>query len=124
MSAVREKWGNALPVGALPAGALLALVGCTQVTVHAGDGSVSEAIRFGIVSVRPHPGTTAQIVDLQGVGLVAQNGGLTLGYLSSSVALLPADDCRVVIWNEPGQAPPAALTRLLEDPAALCPQGP
>lgn len=116
MSSVRERWGIALLTGAL--------LGCTQVTIHTGDGSVSQTTRLGILSITPQPGTTAQIVDLEGIGLVGQNGGMTLGYASSSTALLPMEDCRVVVWVEQATSAPTALATLLDGRPEICDVGP
>lgn len=119
MPAVRDRWGTALPacVG-------LVLAACAQVTIHAGDGSVSQTTRFGILSIDPNPGTMAQIVDLQGIGLVGQNGGMTLGYLSASMAVLPKGDCRVVVWVEQASAAPTTLAALLDGRPDICAVGP
>ena len=119
MSAARERWSTALP-----AGALLGLAACAQVTIHAGDGSVSQATRFGLLSIEPDPGTTAQIVDLRGIGLVGQNGGMTLGYVSSSTAVLPVGDCRIVVWVDQTVAAQTGLAALLEDRPDICAVGP
>lgn len=119
MSAVRERWGIALLTVAL-----LGLAACAQVTIHAGDGSVYQATRFGILSITPQPGTTAQIVDLEGIGLVGQNGSMTLGYASSSTALLPMDDCRVVVWVEQATSAPTTLATLLDGRPEICDVGP
>lgn len=121
----RGKRSNAVPSPALPAAMLLlAVTACAQVTIHAGDGTVSERTRFGIVSIEPRPGTTAQIIDLQGIGLIAQSGAMTLGHLSSSMAMLPAGDCRIVLWLEDTTAPPASLAGLLDGTPELCAVGP
>ena len=112
--------------GVFASAALFVGSACAQVTIHAGDGSVTQDTRFGVVSIEPRPGTTAQIVELRAFGLSGQNGGLTLGYLSSTMAVLPADDCRVVVWVErAGAAPAAAVTKeLLGGRTDICTVGP
>lgn len=98
--------------------------GCTQVTVHSGDGTVSERLRFGVISLAPVPRTTPQIVDLRGFGLFAQNGSMTLGYVSSSTAALPATDCRFVVWIDDVTAAPAQISALVDGRSDLCTVGP
>lgn len=98
--------------------------GCTQVTVHSGDGTVSERLRFGAISLALIPRTTPQIVDLRGFGLHAQNGRVTLGYVASSTAALPATDCRLVLWIDDGAAALAEIAALLDGTPDLCAVGP
>lgn len=117
----------AVPSPAMPAAlALLAVLsGCAQVTIRSGDGTVVESSRLGILSLETKPGTTAQLVDLRGVGVVSQNGGVTLGYLASRHALLPTTDCRIVIWVDEGAVEqPRALQDLLANRSDICAVGP
>ncbi|WPZ33110.1 hypothetical protein T8K17_17925 [Thalassobaculum sp. OXR-137] len=107
---------------------LIAATACAQVTIQSGDGSVSQATRFGIVSIETAPGRLPQIVELRGVGLIGQNGGITLGYLSSTMAVLPVDDCRIVVWIDPDTlldgTLPAPLRNLLATRPDVCAVGP
>lgn len=127
-----RKTPSLLPSGRRPiVGCLLGICallpiagGCTQVTVHSGDGTVSERLRFGVISLAPVPRTTPQIVDLRGFGLYAENGRVTLGYVSSSTAALPATDCRLVLWIEDGTTAPAEIAALLDGTPDLCAVGP
>ena len=119
MAIFRERWGTALP-----ACALMGMTACAQVTIQACDGSVTQNTRFGFLSIEPRPGRTAQIIDLQGIGLIGHNGGLTLGYLAASTAVLPTGDCRVVIWIDDTETAPAALADLLGGTSDLCAVGP
>lgn len=115
-----QRWAAVLPI----CGVLAAATACAQVTVQAGDGSVSRDIRFGIVSLDLRPGTTAQIVEIEGVGIVGQNGAITLGYLSSNTVLLPAQDCRLVVWVERAADASADLAPLLDGQPEICAVGP
>lgn len=102
---------------------VLAAGGCTQVTVHAGDGTVSTHAALGVMQIDLGPGRRPQVVETAGLGLLVHDGGFTVGYRTSSVAMLPPDDCRLVVWVG-ADASPAALESLLADSDRLCLAGP
>lgn len=104
--------------------AQLTLTACARVAIHAGDGGVSLHNHAGVLSIDVEPGTTPQIIDLRGLGVFAQNGGMTLGYVSSSTAALPATDCRLVVWIDDVTAAPAQITALVDGRADVCAVGP
>ncbi len=103
---------------------LLAATGCTRVTVRSGDGEVHTENGFGIIRLDTRPGKLPQIVDLEGFGLVSQNGGLTLGYARSNHAILPTGDCRIVVWLDRDTPPPAFLDELAAKGDTVCLAGP
>lgn len=102
----------------------MTVTACTQVTIHAGDGGVSLHHHAGILSVDVEPGTTPQIIGFKGLGVFAQNGGMTFGYVSSSMAALPATECRLVLWVDDVAAAPAQISALVDGRSDLCAVGP
>jgi len=98
--------------------------GCTRVTVQGGDGAVRSQSGFGVIRLDTRPGAVPQIVDVEGFGVVSQNGGLTIGYVRSNYAILPTDDCRVVVWIDRDTPPPAFLDGLAAKGDTVCLAGP
>ena len=70
------------------------------------------------------PGRLPQIVRLEGLGLVSQNGAMTLGYASAEYAILPTGGCRIVVWLDKETVPPAFLDDLAGKDETLCLAGP
>lgn len=88
--------------GLLIAALVAAITGCTRVTVTGADGATVSNTRFGVVSVNANPSQVPQIVTVEGFGVMSENGGVTVGYRSSQLVALPVDDCRAVLFVEPG----------------------
>lgn len=80
------------------------LLGCTQVTVVGADGEVTMENGVGIIKLETHPNRRPQIIRSTGFGIISSNGGVTIGYHTSDIAILPTDDCRIVVWLEEGQS--------------------
>ncbi len=72
--------------------------GCTRIVVHEGDGDVRIEDRFGIVRLTNQPGRQPQIIQTEGFGVISRDGSMTIGYFSSDMAVLPLNDCRIVVW--------------------------
>ena len=90
---------QARAAGRLLAALLLpALTGCTEVAIHAEDGSVRTEWHLGLVSIEMTPRERAQLLELRGVGLTAIGGGVTFGYHDETLVSMPVDDCRIVVW--------------------------
>lgn len=82
----------------LPALCVL-LGGCAVVNVHSSSNGDVEVTRgFGIVSVAVSPKAGAVIVESSGFGAMRSAEGSVLGYRSSTLAALPPEGCRLVIW--------------------------
>ena len=79
--------------------------GCTQVTVVGADGEVTTDYGIGIIKLETHPNRRPQIIRSTGIGIISRDGGVTIGYHASDIAILPTDDCRIVVWLEEGQSP-------------------
>lgn len=108
----------------LLAGMLAALsTGCTRIVVHEGDGKVRTENGIGIVRLTTQPGRQPQIIQSQGLGIIARDGATTIGYFSSDMAVLPRDDCRIVIWLEEDTVP-ELLDEIMARGEAICPVGP
>ena len=86
----------------VPAALWAVLSGCTQVTIIGADGEVTMENGIGIIKLETHPGRLPQIIRSTGFGIVTLNGGVTIGYHSSDIAILPTDDCRIVVWPKQG----------------------
>ena len=100
--------------------ALCAVVsGCTQITVIGADGEVTTEIGFGIAKIETDPGRLPQIVRSTGFGIISRDGGVTIGYHSAEIAILPTDDCRIVVWLEEGQSP-ETLKQITEQNEDVC----
>ncbi len=80
------------------------LLGCTQVTVVGADGEVTMENGVGIIKLETHPNRRPQIIRSTGFGIISSNGGVTIGYHTSDIVILPTDDCRIVVWLEEGQS--------------------
>jgi len=80
------------------AGALLVSAGCTRIVVHEGDGDVRIEDRFGVVRLTTQPGRQPQVIQTKGFGVNFRDGATTIGYFSSDMAVLPLEDCRIVVW--------------------------
>lgn len=104
-------------------GTVQAICACTQITVYSGDGTVASRSEFGIVRLDTEPGHLPQVVESRSFGLVLQGGGFTLGYRSDSVAIIPHDDCRLVVWIA-ADSSPDTVTGLAKDSDRLCLVGP
>lgn len=74
------------------------LAGCTQIEIHQADGSVMVERDFGFANVSTVPGRLPQIVQSRGLGIRSGNGGVTIGWFDEETAILPPDDCRIVVW--------------------------
>lgn len=88
-----------------------ALVGCSSLTVLAGDGSVTVERRFGFLNVTPVPGRTPLVLRSTALGLQSGPFGQVVGYSSAEVTMLPPDDCRIVVIVEPGRPIPGEQLR-------------
>ncbi|MDX1423413.1 MAG: hypothetical protein R3322_09755 [Kiloniellales bacterium] len=97
MSKRGGKWPGLMALSAV-------LLGCTQITVVGADGEVTTENGVGIVKLEAHPNRQPQIIRSTGFGIVSHDGRLTIGYHASDIALLPSDDCRIVVWLEEGQS--------------------
>ena len=83
----------------LGAAAVLGAAGCAVVTIHAASrDDVEVDSRFGIVSVQIRPRAGPVIVESTSFGAGNSFDGFSVGYRSASLAALPADDCRIVLW--------------------------
>ncbi len=78
--------------------AMVVLCGCTQISVHEGDGTVTQERSFGAVILKAEPGTQPILFQAKGLGVVTAGNRVTLGYVNADYALLPVGDCRIVIW--------------------------
>lgn len=72
--------------------------GCTNVTIYEGDGSIRTEQGVGQVDVQADPQGQPQVIEVETFGLGLFNGEMTLGYRSSRLAILPLEDCRIVVW--------------------------
>lgn len=104
-------------------GSLLLGTACTRVTVHQADGTVSSRTAWGLVNLETRPATQPQIVKIDGFGVTTLNGAAVIGYHSTNMAILPIDDCRVVVWIG-RNADPNRMTDLLAGDSRLCDVGP
>lgn len=100
------------------------LVGCTSIAVNNADGTVRTENGVGIIHVNTDPGRLPQIINLEGFGFVTQNGAITLGYAKSNYAVLPSDDCRVVVWLDEHSASNEMLEGLAAAGEDICLVGP
>lgn len=108
---------------AVAAAAALLAGACTQANIYQADGTVEVVNGFGVMRVSPQPGTKPQVVETKGVGIVAGQDSVKVGYFKSEVAALPLDDCRIVVWmNEQSSKELAAEIRRLG--AGVCTVGP
>lgn len=107
------------------AACLLALLvaGCTNTVIYEADGEVRVERGFGITRLTAQPGAQPQIIQSSGLGINSRDGALSIGYFSADTAVLPVDDCRIVVWldNEPS---PAALAQLKALGGSVCTLGP
>ena len=97
--------------------------GCTRLTIHQADGTVSSRTAFGVVNLETQPARQPQIVKIDGVGLAIVNGSAVVGYHSANMAILPTDDCRVVVWVDPDTSI-ESLKDLLAGDSRFCDVGP
>ncbi len=78
---------------------------------------------FGITWVTARPGRGPQIVQSSGLGIGAYDGSLSIGYFDLDAAVLPLDDCRIVVWLEANPSA-AALAQLDALGGQVCTLGP
>jgi hypothetical protein len=105
-------------------GMLVALsAGCTRIVVHEGDGAVRIEDEIGFVRLTTRPGRQPQIIRSEGLGIISRDGAMTIGYFSSDMAVLPRDDCRIVVWLEKDTVP-ELLDEILARGEPICPVGP
>ena len=97
--------------------------GCTRLVVHEGDGDVRIESGIGIVQLESEPGRQPQIIQSEGLGVMLRDGGITFGYFSSDIALLPIDDCRIVVWLDENTSP-ELLLKVSEIGDSVCSLGP
>lgn len=97
--------------------------GCTRIVVREGDGEVRIEDGIGIVRLTTLPGRQPQIIQSDGLGLMLRDGAMTIGYFSADMALLPPDDCRIVVWLDE-TVPPELLNEILVPGEPICPIGP
>ena len=96
---------------------------CTQVVVHESDGKVRVENGIGIVQLTTYPGRQPQVIQSQGLGLTVRDGAVTLGYFSADMAVLPIDDCRIVIWFDE-DASPQSISAMIGEADGICTLGP
>jgi len=87
---------------------LTGLLGCTTVTVHAGDGTVTVDRSFGFLTLRPQPGQTPMVLRSTALGWQSGPMGHSVGYHRASLTLLPPG-CHLVLID-------ADLPRLASGP--------
>lgn len=104
-------------------GSLLLGAACTRVTIHQADGTVSSRTELGLVNLETRPATQPQIVEIDGFGVTTLNGAAVIGYHSSNMAILPIDDCRVVVWVD-RDADQDRIEDLLAGDSRFCDVGP
>lgn len=75
---------------------LLALPGCTTVTVHAGDGTVTVDRSFGFLTLRPLLGQTPMVLHSTALGWQSGPMGHSIGYAQARLTLLPPG-CHLVL---------------------------
>ncbi len=88
--------------------AALALAGCVQVSAS-GTNDIEQG--FGVVEINLAPGDAAQIVRLDGFGLVLAPGGFTLGWTRATYVTAPPA-CQLVVWIENSQQAQELLSLL------------
>ena len=79
--------------------AVFGLVACARIEIREADGQLKIERHFGVISIRLEPGTAAQVVESNGIGVMSDGRALVVGYFDSHLALL-GSDCRVVLWIE------------------------
>jgi len=98
---------------------LLFLSACTRVVVHEGDGEVVVSQKWGFVDVTALTEKKPQIVEVEAFGLTTHAEGISLGYVSSDLVLLPMQDCRFVVWVDEN-TPVEAVKELAASHDDLC----
>ena len=94
-TAARARYiGIWLAIGIFP----ILVAGCTRTVIYQADGEVQVQNRFGVTHLMTQPGTLPQIIQTDGLGISSREGALSIGYFSAEVAVLPIDDCRIVVW--------------------------
>jgi hypothetical protein len=78
---------------------VLGAAGCAVVTIHAASrDDVEVASRFGVVSVQLKPGAGPVLVESTSFGVDNSFDGFVVGYRSASLAAMPPESCRIVLW--------------------------
>ncbi len=98
---------------------LLLFGGCTNITILDENGTVSVHREFGFVTLNASPDTDAIVAEMTSLGYMASPIGVSVGYGSHSVALLP-ENCRVVLWVK-NEQDLAEFKSLVDDIPSICP---
>lgn len=115
----RRRCGIWLAAGILP----ILAAGCTRTVIYEADGNVRVENGFGVTRLTAQPGAQPQIIQSSGLGINAREGALSVGYFSASTAVLPTDDCHIVVWLDKNSSPTViAELKALGD--SVCPVGP
>ncbi|HEX6998422.1 MAG TPA: hypothetical protein VF322_09770 [Gammaproteobacteria bacterium] len=70
---------------------------CTTISIYADEDQVHIERNFGFATVSLAPGVEPLLVESRSFGLARGSAGITAGYVSERVAVLPAS-CQVVLW--------------------------
>ncbi len=92
---------------------------CTRVEIQKSDGTVSINHYTGFLGVELEPKSGAQVVDVEGIGIVGLQGGYSVGYHHAQLTALPHDGCRLVLWVKTDQEL-RTLNDLLKDRSDIC----
>jgi hypothetical protein len=80
-------------------GGLMFMLGaCTRVSIHESDGRVRVVKGFGLIRIDAEPRSQPQLIQENSFGIVRHANGWSLGYPNARRLLLPAQDCRIVVW--------------------------
>jgi hypothetical protein len=89
------------------------LGGCTIIRV--GEGSTAHVLYYpGVAIVKLDPRGRNEIVSRRSLGLDISGSSLSLGWVSTDMALLPPHACELILWK-PAEGTARALHDLLPD---------
>ena len=73
---------------------------CTSISITSPDGGVVVDRRFGFASVSVAPDEQPILIETRALGVLKAPAGFSAGYVTENLAVLPKDDCRLIIWMD------------------------
>ena len=92
---------------------------CTRIVIQDPGDAVRVTDHFGFAAITFAEAEQPVLLDADGTGLITVSGQVVLGHHRINAAILPVEDCRIVVWlTSPEDA--AALRQLIGDPGSIC----